>query len=141
MLARHVPKFFGTSPILRVHYDGRILHRCSCAGRTIVGIRTASSIAFGMAGHLDSAGLRAIRSKLLALRAGAVIKLRIPGLGGAGVAHPSYLVALFHMDSLVLFEHLSGVVNMHLMHLLAKGLDGPEQQRRESKAIQVGFHL
>src|ERR1035438_1413583 len=101
------------------------MHRRVPPGGTIVGIRTASCIAFGMTGDLNGTGLGAIRSKLAAFRAGAVVELRIPGLRGSGVAHPSYFVAYLYMVLLVLLEHLSGVVNMELVHLLGKGLGGP----------------
>src|ERR1035438_2065671 len=113
--------------ILRVHYDVRVLHRCSRTGGTVVGIRTASCIAFGMTGDLNGTGLGAIRSKLAAFRAGAVVELRIPGLRGSGVPHPSYFVAYLYMHLLVLLEHLSGVVNMELVHLLGISLGRPNR--------------
>jgi hypothetical protein len=112
---------------LRVHYDVRIIHGCSGPGATVIGIRTAFRVAFRMAGGLDGTGFGAIRSELVAFRAGAFIELHVPGFGGAGVPQPGYSVARFYMVFLVLFQHFSGVVNMELMQLLSKSLGGAKQ--------------
>src|ERR1700719_1690652 len=110
--------------MLRVHHDVRILHGRSSAGGTVVGIGSASRIAFGMASDLDGAGFGAIRSELATFRAGAIVELCIPGFGGARVPHPGDFVAHFHMVLLVLFDYCSGVVNMELVQLLGKSLGG-----------------